>query len=465
VSNDLVIKLNGTADRLTVQSFFASSTYNRIEQVQFDDGTVWGLAELARAVITPTVAGTVYGSTDADNYDLRNGVNSWVSGGTSSGTVNGNDTYLFGVGAGQDTIYDYDTTVGNVDTVKLVGVLPSQVSLERPVSGSYVSNDLVIKLNGTADRLTVQSFFASSTYNRIEQVQFDDGMVWGLAELAGARIAGSEGADTISGTASNDIINGQGGNDVLSGGGGNDILQGGMGDDTLNDSSGSNYFDGGAGADMLTGGTAGEFYLGGAGSDRITTGAGNDVVAFNRGDGADVIVASGGTADTLSLGGGIAYSDLALRKSGNHLILETGGADSITFENWYAAPANPNVINLQIITEAMAEFDATSVDPLLNKKVQQFDFMGLVGDFDAALAANPSMTSWTLVDSLLARHLAGSDVEALGGDLAYCYGRDNSLAGMGFAAVQEVLGNTQFGVQAQTLRPLQDLQLGAVRLG
>ena len=32
---------------------------------------------------------------------------------------NGNDTYLFGYGSGQDTVYDYDTNPGNLDTVQL----------------------------------------------------------------------------------------------------------------------------------------------------------------------------------------------------------------------------------------------------------------------------------------------------------------------------------------------------------
>ena len=33
--------------------------------------------------------------------------------------ANGNDTYLFGRGSGQDTIVDYDTTAGNLDTILL----------------------------------------------------------------------------------------------------------------------------------------------------------------------------------------------------------------------------------------------------------------------------------------------------------------------------------------------------------
>ena len=57
-----------------------------------------------------------------------------------------------------------------------------------------------------------------------------------------------------------------------------------------------------------------------------------------------------------------------------------------------------------------------------------------------------------------------SDTAALGGDLAYQYGRYGSLANVGLVGAQNVLGNAQFGVQAQTLQPLAGLQEGVVRL-
>jgi hypothetical protein len=61
--------------------------------------------------------------------------------------------------------------------------------------------------------------------------------------------------------------------------------------------------------------------------------------------------------------------------------------------------------------------------------------------------------------------LAGSDTAALGGDLAYQYGKNGTLAGMGLTAAQDVIGDSNFGTQAQTLHPLAGLQTGSVRLG
>ena len=65
---------------------------------------------------------------------------------------------------------------------------------------------------------------------------------------------------------------------------------------------------------------------------------------------------------------------------------------------------------------------------------------------------------------LLDAHLAASDAEALGGDLAYQYNLNGTLAGIGWGKAQEVVANAGFGTQAQALRPLASLQEGAVRL-
>ena len=123
------------------------------------------------------------------------------------------------------------------------------------------------------------------------------------------------------------------------------------------------------------------------------------------------------------------------------------------------------MLNLQVVAEAMAAFDAGSSDPLLNHQVQRFDFQGLVDRFDAARTANPGLGAWALTDALLSVHLASGDSEALGGDLAYQYCRNGSLAGMGLTSAQNILADPQFGVSPQTLQPLASLQEGVVRLG
>ena len=122
------------------------------------------------------------------------------------------------------------------------------------------------------------------------------------------------------------------------------------------------------------------------------------------------------------------------------------------------------MVNLQVMAEAMSEFSAGGSDPLLDQKVENFNFAGLAGAFDAARVANPGLTSWALTDALTQFQLAGSDTAALGGDLAYQYGKNGTLSGIGLTAAQQVIGDGSFGSQAQMLRPLAGLQEGAVRL-
>ena len=115
---------------------------------------------------------------------------------------------------------------------------------------------------------------------------------------------------------------------------------------------------------------------------------------------------------------------------------------------------------LQVIVEAMAVYSPDSADPLLDHKVEQFNFTALADAFDAAGQVN----GWSLTNALLNAHLWGSDTEAIGGDLAYQYGRSGTLSGIGLAPAQDVLSAPQFGSGTQALRPLQDLQQGQIRL-
>jgi Ca2+-binding RTX toxin-like protein len=273
---------------------------------------------------------------------------------------------------------------------------------------------------------------------------------------------GGTGNDRLFGGAGDDYLAGGGGADTLNGAQGNDILQGAARGDVLVDASGHNALLGMDGADDMLDGAGASFLAGGRGSDRITLGEGADVIAFNRGDGRDVI--RGSASATLSLGGGIRYQDLFLRVSGDSLLLDVGGGERVTFQDWYDSPATQSVVNLQLVVEAMQGYDQSSANPLYADKLARFDFKDIVSAFDSARAAN-NVTRWQVMNSLLDAHVTGSDGAAIGGDLAYRYGLGGGLSGISVSAVQQIIGASSFGVSAQELQSLDALTQGAVKLG
>ncbi|HTO48728.1 MAG TPA: putative Ig domain-containing protein [Burkholderiales bacterium] len=279
----------------------------------------------------------------------------------------------------------------------------------------------------------------------------------------GRHIVGTRHNDRLIGTAGDDLIEGRNGNDRLRGGHGVDILQGGKGNDDLKDRDGNTVFDGGRGNDRMTGGRDADFFAGGRGNDRLYLGGGHDVVAFNKGDGVDRLF--GERQDgVLSLGGGIRYEDLRLRKQGDDLVLRTGGGDQVVLEDWYRG--KQSIVTLQVVAEAMSCFSQTSHDPLRDDKVELFDFRKLVAAYDDARAAHHHMRSWNMMNELLAAHLTGgSDSSALGGDLAYRYGMTGTLAGMGWTAARDTVAAPGFGTELQTVHAPATVAADPVKLG
>jgi Ca2+-binding RTX toxin-like protein len=571
-NNNLVLKIAGTTDQITVYNYFVGDVPGAwtVEQIRFaDSATVWSSADVNAMALNPTAgndtligyatADTIngadgndilygrdgndslngdtgadtlhgengndtlnggiggdtllggngddglFGAADADNLQGGTG-NDILEGGTGNDTLNGgtysaywgtysgvgNDTYVFGLGDGQDTIYDNDTAAGNLDVIQFkAGIAPESVQISR------INDDLILKITGTADQVTVKNYFVGDANSgwAIEEIRFaDSATVWTVADIkatvlnGGAGndkvlgyatadtltggdgndllygrdgddvLNGDTGADTLYGENGNDMLNGSDGNDTLSGAAGTDILQGGAGIDNLSDASGNGLLDGGADNDTLTGGAAQELFIGGSGNDTISTNTGADIIAFNKGDGQDIINGSTGADNTLSLGNGIQYADLLFKKNANDLILAIGSTDQVTLKDWYLTANNPNVANLQMVIEGGADYDAASASQINNKKVVQFDFDGLVAKFDQARAATPTLTSWELSSSLLEFHLNSSDTEAIGGDLTYQYATNGDLSNVSMSPAQAILASTQFGTANQALQSTAALQ-------
>ena len=434
------------------------------------------------------------------NVLTGNGGNNTLSGGTGADTMiggAGDDTYVVdnaadvvtelaagGIDLVQSSVtYSLSAEVENLTLTGTSAVSGTGNSLANALAGNSANNTLTggagdDRLDGKAGSDTMRGGTGNDTYvvdstgdivteNANEGSDLvESSITFSVASRTNVEHIVLTGTNAINATghAGNNMLRGNSATNTLTGADGVDVLQGLGGNDTLSDSAGSGLLDGGSGTDMLTGNSGRQLFIGGKGNDTITTGAGADIVAFNKGDGQDTVNASTGTDNILSLGGGITYSELFLSKSGNNLVLETGGTDRITLKDWYAASTNRSVAKLQVVAESMTGFSPGSPDALLAQKIQSFDFSALVNAFDAARAADATLTRWQMMDKLLATHLGGSDTEAIGGDLAYRYGLSGSLVGIGFDNAAAIMAAAQFATGAQALQPLATLQQGAHRL-
>ena len=268
--SNLVVAINGTTDKVTIQSYLINdgNWTSKLEQIKFDDGTTWDVATVKAMLLTGTPGDDTligYVSDDvingrAGNDDLRGNAgndvlngeegNDILNGAEGSDTLDGgagndmlsgdggSDTYVFGKGSGQDTISNYDTGVGKTDTLRLAGLLTSEVTLRR--SGS----DLIVSINGTTDKVTIQGYLTNdgNWTSKLEQIKFDDGTTWDVATVKVKLLTGTAGDDTLIGYTGDDTMYGWAGNDDLRGNAGNDMLEGGAGNDIFSGGAGNDIF-------------------------------------------------------------------------------------------------------------------------------------------------------------------------------------------------------------------------------
>ena len=121
---DLHLGIGATGDAITVSGWFAGYYPSRIERMEFADGTGWGQTDLQFLNCLGDDGDNTICGTEGDDTINGLGGNDYLYGAA------GDDIYLLNQGFGQDTIYDYDPTAGNLDTIKnlsinnLLAILP-----------------------------------------------------------------------------------------------------------------------------------------------------------------------------------------------------------------------------------------------------------------------------------------------------------------------------------------------------
>jgi Ca2+-binding RTX toxin-like protein len=256
--------------------------------------------------------------------DIHDTSGKTLSGGAGNDTLYGSfgdDTYHFNVGDGQDRLIEtrkeqaYSNFSASNDTLIFgAGISSDDLAFERHGA------DLVIKVAGDADSVTIENWFKSYTdHFLVNNFQFNDGTSLTVADVNALVIqVGTEAGEQLAGTSGDDRLSGLGGDDQLFGRGGDDRLLGGLGDD---------YLDGGLGNDRLEGGAGNDQLWGRSGDDLLIGGTGDDAYVIGANEGHDVLNVADGGRDVLHLQG-INKSQLTFSQEDDDLVINVG--DGVT---------------------------------------------------------------------------------------------------------------------------------------
>jgi Ca2+-binding RTX toxin-like protein len=202
-STDLILRAAGQKPIILTSQTTPYGNRSGVEQVVFDDGTVWDAAEL---VVMADGIPTVPNGTTARAFD----------GTPATATLYGtdqDDTYFWGAGDGNDTISEtfFSPARQKADVVRLVGLNPSDITLGITTSGwGYnQTRNLVITNAATGETLTIISQFdlASNDGSNagpgggpgIEALAFADGTLWFEQQILDHSVyVVSPGSNTIS---------------------------------------------------------------------------------------------------------------------------------------------------------------------------------------------------------------------------------------------------------------------------
>ncbi len=418
-SSDLLVTIGSTGETITVaeQLFGDADGFlpgAGIEQIAFDDGTVW-----TRAQMEQMTAVQIF---DGDQEIFGSSVGNTILAGHGNDTFIGDDndhTFVYHRGDGNDTLA---TGLGSSDrqtVLKLADINASDVTLTdvtEPFEAAPA--DLQITDNITGDTITISNQFAidensQNTGEGLTEIVFGDGTVLDRSAIAAAVPAippsvlisdndvtvdlatGVEtfadtgvsqsvaGIELVSVSGFNDTVIGDGGTDVLVATGQNDTLIAGTGADTLSANGGGDTLFGNAYGSTLIAGSGGGY--GGYG------GYGGTVVAAYAIDNVTVDLGSG--TGTASINGSSVSDTLigfntVIALGQNDTLIDSGGFNVI------GSDAGGNTLVAGFFTTALYSNDDVTVD--LNANTASVNGSGvsdtLVGEFESATVSGNNDT-------------------------------------------------------------------------
>jgi Ca2+-binding RTX toxin-like protein len=251
--NDLTLRFAGSNDAITIVNTLENDTGDHVEEIVFDDGTIWDhlyIQYLLTGVPGPSL----------------------ILGGMTGDQLFGTD--------GNDSIYAYegnDVAWGGPGTDRIFGAGGADIL------GGDAGPDTI---SGGGDNDTIYGGSEN------DQLKGGDGADFILGDHGDDVITGDQGHDQLYGFDGDDWLEGGEGDDLLSGEGGSDQMIGDAGNDTLISGSGNDVMSGGSGNDIMIGGSSASAMFGGAGNDTFYVSDTSDAAVEAAGEGDDRVAAS-----------------------------------------------------------------------------------------------------------------------------------------------------------------------------
>ncbi|MCY6355658.1 calcium-binding protein [Clostridium sp. ZS2-4] len=169
---NLVIKTEVEEDQIIIEDWYKNS----IQRIEFADGNTLDMMQIINEVYGGD--DEIYGSSEGDvirgllgndriygnegdDYLIGDEGNDYLNGGA------GNDFYEFSGSFGEDTINNYDSDTNSTDKIGFMSNY-SDLIFERN------ENDMVIKINGTNDKVTIESWYSGGDY-QVENIMTNYG--------------------------------------------------------------------------------------------------------------------------------------------------------------------------------------------------------------------------------------------------------------------------------------------------
>lgn len=235
-SNDLIIELKGTDNKLTIKNWY-STAEQRVENFVFADGFVIN-AEQIMHTITDTEGSDVIQGTSDTNFIISSSGNDTITAGKGDDAIvnyEGDTTYRFNLGDGHDVIMDY---AGFNRIIFGESIEVEDVEFYRN------KNDLIMSIKNMSDSITILNWFSEKECP-IAGVVFessDSSMSSGFINECITKYVATGYDDVIIDYNRNTVVDGLAGNDYIQTWDGNDTIIGGLGKDIMKGDKGDDVY-------------------------------------------------------------------------------------------------------------------------------------------------------------------------------------------------------------------------------